>query len=215
MFVAFDRVRVISLRERKDRRRVMRRELAKVGGSAEFFGAIRPETHGPFSSRGTYGSFLSHAAIVQEAAWNGESVLILEDDCNFLPAARDYRVPVCDVFYGSHACDADEMIGAHCMGFSARAVKLLDRYLSEYLRPDFEPDAKAAGVAGYNPRIRPPIDGAYVWFRRAHPELTTHFAMLTYQRPSRSDCTPSHALDRIPLIRDAVEMGRRVRAAFA
>lgn len=210
MFDAFDSVRVISLPERTDRRRAMQRELRKVGGHATFFDAIKPDTCGPFRSRGSFGAFLSHAAVVEEAARKNESVLILQDDCNFLPEAKGYRVPDCDIFYGSHAEDSEEVIGAHCMGFSKRAVKALNAYLSDYLSPDFVPDAEAASDPGFNPAIRPPIDGACVWFRRAHPELTTHFALLTYQRSSRSDITPSSLLDRIPLVRDLAEIARRV-----
>lgn len=161
------------------------------------------------------GSFLSHKRIIDEAAEANESVLILEDDCNFLPGASSYSIPPCDVFYGSHAEDADVMIGAHCMGLSAKAAKLASAYLADYMSPRFEPDPKGAAEPGYNPDMRPPIDGAYVWFRRKHPELTTHFALLTYQRPSRSDCTPSSRLDNIPVVRDVVEFGRRLRGAFA
>ena len=189
----------------------MRRELSKVGGSAEFYDAIRPGCSGPFTSRGMYGSFLSHAAIVRSAAWNGESVMIIEDDCNFLPGAKDYQVPPCDVFYASHSGDDDELIGAHCMGFSRKAVQLLDAYLSRYLSPGFKPDPKAAELASYNPRIRPPIDGAYVWFRRAYPDLVTQFALLTYQRPSRSDCTPARAVDRVPMVRALAELARSLK----
>ena len=211
MFVAFDRVRVINLPSRSDRRRQMRKELQKVGARGEFFPAIKPNLSGfglLFTSPGMFGSFLSHAAIVREAAQAGERVLILEDDCNFLPRAASYPVPPCDVFYGSHAEDTDEMIGVHCMGFSRRAVQLLDGYLEEYLTPGFELDPQAASLPTYDPTIRPPIDGAYVWFRRRYPELVTHFALLTYQRPSRSDCTPSR-LDCIPVVRSAVEAIRQ------
>lgn len=207
MFEAFDRVKVISLRERTDRRRIMRRELAKVGGTADFYDAIRPGSKGPFKSPGLYGSFLSHQAIIRDAAWSFQSVLIIEDDCNFLPEAKDYRIPPCDVFYGSHSEDADSIIGAHCMGFSAKTVVLLDHFLSDFLHPDFEGEGR---------RIRPAIDGAYVWFRqRAHPELTTHFAMLTYQRGSRSDCTPAHAYDRVPGIKSLAELARSLRPSPA
>ena len=214
MFDAFDKIWVISLRDRPDRRRAMQRELRKAGGQASFFDAIRPDESGPFRSRGSFGAFLSHASIIADAARKGESVLILQDDCNFLPQAKGYRVPDCDIFYGSHAEDADTIIGAHCMGFSKKAVQALDAYLSDYLSPEFRPDSRAAKEPGFNPAIRPPIDGACVWFRRAHPELTTHFALLTYQRSSRSDITPAHLFDRIPVIRDMVEVARRVISPF-
>lgn len=164
MFVAYDRVRCISLPERKDRRRLMRRELENVGGKAEFFDAIRPDGSGLFTSRGMHGSFLSHQAVIREAARANESVLILEDDCNFYPNARGYPSPDCDVFYGSHWHDEEEMIGAHCMGFSRRAVQLLDRYLARYLRADFEPDPEAASCQGTIPifarRLTEPMSGS-------------------------------------------------------
>ena len=179
-----------------------------------FFDAIRPDDCGPFRSKGSYGNFLGHVEIIAEAARRNQSVLILEDDCNFLPAAKGYKVPECDIFYGSHAEDADTIIGSHCMGFSKRAVQALNIYLSDYLSPDFPPDPAAAKEPGFNPALRPPIDGACVWFRRAHPELTTHFALLTYQRSSRSDVTPAHLFDRIPVVRDLAELARRALAFF-
>lgn len=214
----FDRVRIVNLPERSDRRRQMRKQLALAGltgANVSFSEAVRPDHAGPFTSRGMFGSFLSHKHIIDEAAAADQSVLILEDDCNFLPMAKGYQIPACDVFYGSHSQDAEEMIGAHCMGLSAAAARLASDYLVDYTSPRFVPDTRAAADPGYNPAIRPPIDGAYVWFRRAHPQLVTHFAYLTYQRPSRSDCTPSHRLDKIPVVRDVVEFGRRVREAIA
>lgn len=214
----YDRVRIINLPERSDRRREMNKQLkiaGLTGANVAYFPAVRPDSAGPFTSRGMYGSFLSHKGVLEEAAKANESVLILEDDCNFLPAAKDYDIPPCDIFYGSHGDDADVIIGAHCMGFSADAVTKVSAYLADYTSPDFATDPIASKEVGYDPNIRPPIDGAYVWFRRAHPELATRFAFLTYQRPSRSDCTPAGTLDRIPIIRDIVEFGRRVREAIA
>ena len=214
----YDRVRIINLPERSDRRRQMNKQLkiaGLTGPNVSYFPAIRPDSAGLFTSRGMYGSFLSHKAIVDEAARANESVLILEDDCNFLPEARGYAIPQCNIFYGSHPEDSDVMIGAHCMGFTAETVKKVSAYLADYTSPDFAADPTAAAEIGYDPNIRPPIDGAYVWFRRAYPELETRFAFLSYQRPSRSDCTPAGRLDRIPVIRDLVEFGRRVREAIA
>ena len=84
------------------------------------------------------------------------------------------------------------------MGFSATAIQLLHRYLAGFLAGPA--DRKAMTEPGFNPAIRPGIDGVYVWFRRAHPNLTTEFVSLSYQRSSRSDVTPGR-LDRIPLLR--------------
>ena len=214
----YDRVRIVNLPERSDRRREMNKQLkiaGLTGPNVSYFPAVRPDTAGMFTSRGMHGSFLSHKRVLEEAAAANESVLILEDDCNFLPEAKDYDVPPCDIFYGSHDGDADVIIGAHCMGFTADTVKEVSAYLAEYTKLDFATDPIASTEVGYDPNIRPPIDGAYVWFRRANPELVTRFAFLTYQRASRSDCTPAGRLDRIPVIRDIVEFGRRVREAIA
>ena len=213
----YDRVRIINLPERADRRREMNKQLkiaGLTGPNVAYFPAVRPDTPGMFTSRGMHGSFLSHKGVLEEAAAANESVLILEDDCNFLPEANGYEIPPCDIFYGSHDGDADMIIGAHCMGFTAETVKKVSAYLADYTKPDFATDPTASKEVGYDPNIRPPIDGAYVWFRRAHPELETRFAFLTYQRASRSDCTPAGTLDRIPVIRDIVEFGRRVREAI-
>jgi glycosyl transferase family 25 len=149
-----------------------------------------------------------------EAAAANQSILILQDDCDFLlPQARDYVMPECDVFYGGYSASdprnpaESEIIGAHFMGFSARATKAAVEYLSSYLLPDFAPDPVAAAKPDFQPDVRPPIDGAFVWFRRAHPNLTTVFAMLSVQRSSRTDIGHQKWFDRAP--------GFRVMASFA
>ncbi|MEO6716867.1 MAG: hypothetical protein ABIM50_06415, partial [Novosphingobium sp.] len=85
----FDRIRVINLAERRDRRRDMARELAAIGLANDprvsFFPAIRPENAGDFTSVGARGVYLGQLAILREAAAANESVLILEDDCTFAP----------------------------------------------------------------------------------------------------------------------------------
>jgi len=58
---------------------------------------------------------------------------------------------------------------------------------------------------------RPPIDGLYVWLRRAHPELVTAFAILGVQPLSRTDTSVTRWFDRLPVIRDIAGSLRRVR----
>jgi glycosyl transferase family 25 len=202
MFLSqYDRIVVISLPSRKDRRQQMSRQSFPF----EFFNAIRPETSGPFSSIGAYGCFLSHLEVLS----HGGSVLILEDDCVFTD--QRYCVPEgTDIFYGSHDHDSNVMIGAHCMGFSARAAKLAAAYLSGLLDGSVPADPQASAEPDYNPNILPPVDGAYVWFRRAHPELVTVFKRVANQRSSRSDITPGR-LDRIPVLNSVVNMARASR----
>lgn len=208
----YDQVRVISLPERRDRRARMRAELERFGVTPDFFDAIRPADKGRFGSAGFHGSYLSHLAVLGEAQG---SILILEDDCTFTREASDYRVPEgTDVWYGGFDDSQGCIIGAHCMGFSARAARLAHEYLSALIEQRIGPAPRAAAEPGYNPLILPPIDGAYVWFRRAHPELVTVFSQIARQRPSRSDCTPGR-FDAIPAMRPLVDLGRRVKAAFA
>jgi glycosyl transferase family 25 len=205
LFGAFDRVRVVSLPVRQDRRRSIARQLK--GFTFEFFDAYRVSEPGPFYKAGSFGAYLSHLQILGEAALRDESVLILQDDCVFRPDAYEYQVPPCDIFYGSHGADEDCLIGAHCMGFSASAAKLAKDYLLKLLDPAFPADPVAQGEPGFDPMIRPPIDGALVWFRRAHPELKTAFALLADQRRSKSDVSPG-ALDRVPVVREAARFTR-------
>ena len=211
IFDEFDMIRIINLPERTDRRRRMTNEMRRVGIADDprvaFFLAFRPDDPGPHSSIGTHGVFLSHHAILKEAAAKNASVLILEDDCDFVPGIADYRAPDSwDIFYGGYyAAQPDrlqesDIIGAHMMGFSAAAAKQVAEYFTA-LRPEGQ---------------FPPIDGAYVWFRRAHPAVKTVFAEppIGNQRASRTDIGQLAVYDRLPVIRDAVELARRFRNLF-
>lgn len=208
IFDSFDMIRIINLPERTDRRRRMEKELHSVGIAdnprVAFFPAIRPTEALTHSSIGMRGVFLSHHTILKEAAAKNASVLILEDDCDFAPHIGDYRAPgAWDIFYGGYYANEPErlqesdIIGAHMMGFSANAAKQVADYLS-----------------GLNPDGQfPPIDGAYVWFRRAHPEVRTVFAepAIGNQRASRTDIGTLAIYDRLPIIRDVVELARQIR----
>lgn len=222
LFSAFDQIRIVNLPHRKDRRDEMRQQLASVGLKDDtrvaFFPATACQEPGLFHSPGAHGCFLSHVGVLREAAASGSTVLILEDDCDFLPAIWGYQLPAdWDVFYGGYLeADATDLqqgdiIGAHFMGFSARAARMAVDYFDTYVRPDFVGDPRAMAEATYDPAIRPPIDGGYVWFRRANPDLVTRFAMLSEQRASRSDITIRRSFDRVPVLRDVIEFARRVR----
>jgi glycosyl transferase family 25 len=83
------------------------------------------------------------------------------------------------------------------MGFSATGARLM----SDYLR-----DLSYTG-------IHPPIDGVYVWFRRAHPGVVTHFAAppLGHQRSSRTDIASLAFFDRWPGLRSMASAARRIK----
>ena len=219
MFDRFDRIRIISLVSRSDRRAEMTEQLRLIGLADDprvsFFDAIAPDHQGMFLSKGYHGAFLSHLAVLREAAQAGESVLILEDDCDFLPGPHE--VPDCDVFYGgwltasSENMDEADIVGAHCMGLNAKAAALAARYFQNLLDPEFPPDPVGAASPGFNPAIRPTSDGSYVWFRRAHPELVTRCVMMTTQRSSRSNVTPRWFFDRIPALMPLADLARRTK----
>ena len=205
---AFDLIRIINLPSRTDRRQQMTHELKRVGLNEDsrvaFFTAVQPADAAPFRSRGEKGVFLSHLAVLREAAEASASVLILEDDADFttaLPTSDRDRLE--GIFYGGYEATspedlpASDIIGAHCMGFAAPVAKDLVPYLESLL----------------DHPSPPPIDGAYVWFRRAHPEVPTHFAVppIAVQRPSRSDIAPLRFFDRLPVLRQAAAQARRVK----
>lgn len=212
MFDPFESIRIINLKERRDRRREMDRELARIGVTGDprisYFPAIRPIDAGHFTSIGARGVYESQLAILREAAATGRSVLILEDDCDFKPGIADYDFGTgWDIFYGGYyAADPanllnSDIVGAHMMGFTARAAEAISAYLDAL-------DHEAIVDDG----IHPPIDAAYVWFRRAHPDVPVRFAAppLAFQRSSRSDIADMPFFDRVPVLRTLANFARKL-----
>lgn len=225
IFDRYDRIRIVSLPDRTDRRREMLEELHAVGQASNpriaFFDAIRVDEAGLFRSIGSHGCYLSHLQILDEASAAGESVLILQDDCEFLPSVFDDDPPEdSDILYGGYLASnpadlhGSDIIGAHCMGFSARAAARAASYLRSLLDPATPPDRKAALQPGFNPSLRPPIDGACVWFRRANPDLKTSFHLVANQRSSRSDIAPPRFYDRIWGLRSLARLARSLKRHF-
>lgn len=222
-FDSFDSIYVINLRSRRDRRAEMLGQLERVGlgsdGRVKFFDAIEKSDRGCFAQPGAHGCYLSHLAILEREADTGRHVLILEDDCDFRRAAAAYQLPgEWDIFYGGYAADDPQdphnsnIIGAHCMGYSPRAVKYAASYLRDLLDPAFPPDPRASSDPGFDPSIKPPFDGAIVWLRRAQPQLKTVFAQIAVQRASRSDIAGRSAFDRFSPF--WVTVARRLKNAF-
>lgn len=208
IFDHFDRIRIISLPQRTDRRRAMTRELARMGLEGDprvaVFDAIRPENPERFTSIGARGCFESQKQLLREAAYAGESILILEDDCQFFTGAAERNFhDAWDIFYGGYTAmqptrlEESDIEGSHMMGFSKAGARLVSDYL-EHLTCE---------------GIHPSIDAAYVWFRRANPDVRTAFAdpPLAGQRPSRSDIATLAWYDRWPIIRDAASVARSLR----
>lgn len=203
----FDQIKIINLPQRTDRRREMDKELHDIGiigdPRVSYSPAERPSDPGKFTSIGARGCYESHKNILREAARSDQSVLILEDDCDFVVGARSYEMSGdWDIFYGGydaaqpHDLQNSDIIGSHIMGFSKHGAKVVSAYLE-----DLDYDG-----------IHPPIDAAYIWFRRAHPEVKTYFAVppIAIQRPSRSDIADLKWFDRTPLVRTVANTLRGV-----
>jgi len=228
----FDGIRIINLRHRSDRRREMATELKRLGLGFDhpqiaLFEASRFEDKAGFPSIGARGCFDSHLSILSEAlAAGAESVLILEDDLDFVRAIETLAPPALAqlaetdwaIFYGGYEGDAHAQQGSasirqvppqqavrttHFVAFRAPAIAAAVPYLQAMLQR--EPGSPEGGPMH--------VDGAYSWLRAAHPQLETWVAqpMLGVQRPSRTDIHTLRWHDRVPLVRAAAGAARRLR----
>ena len=206
IFARFERVRIINLADRPDRRREMIRELDRLGGlppNVGFHEAHRPSDAGGFPSVGARGCFESHLAVLRSARdAEVRSLLILEDDLDFtrdgrarlrtlVPELFDRRW---DFFYGAHLLGpngrrglvqvpAEEpVLTASFVGFEGSVLQPLIEFLEGILR-------RPPGSPEYGPMH---VDGAYTVFRLLHPQCVTFaaFPPLGRQRSSPSDITP-------------------------
>lgn len=222
------RIEIINLETRTDRRRQVAKELERLGidskdPAVRFFPAMRPADADNFPSIGARGCFLSHLAVLEQAEREQhEAVFILEDDVRFAAPERiaqaleGLRAVDWDIFYGGY--DPLDLTGeglikivapdmpirtTHCLAFRARAIRAAVPYLKAILeRPAGSPEGGPMHV-----------DGAYSWFRRAHPHLLTVVAdpQIATQRPSRTDIHALGLLDRLPIVRTLFGLARRLR----
>jgi GR25 family glycosyltransferase involved in LPS biosynthesis len=226
----FERVRIINLVDRPDRRQEMITQLDRLEGTprnVEFFDAKRPSSAGEFPSIGARGCFESHLAILKEASKASvASLLIIEDDFDFSKsqlgaAARifsDLMKQQWGFFYGSHLLPRKASRGlaavAHdqpvqttaFVAFSGEVIGPLISFLEELSK-------RPAGTPppDYGPMH---VDGAYSVFRAMHPDYRTFaaFPPLGRQRSSFSDINPTHFyLDRWAATRKIASRLRRAR----
>lgn len=237
MLSVFDRIYVINLEHRTDRRDEMAAQLARLGLGFDhpqvvLFPATQCAAAGGFPSPGVRGCFMSHLRILRGAAQTGaDRVLILEDDANFSRHA-EARLPVMadalrnrpwEMLYGWHP-------DRHVAADSAGDIDLVDLPGREVVRmthfvgmtgataarivPYFE--AMLARPLGHPEGGPMHVDGAYSWFRAAHPDVVTLVpaAPIAVQRPSRSDIHGSKWFDRIAAFRPVVASLRRMKTAM-
>ena len=229
LFDAFDHIYIVNLRSRPDRRREMQRQMSLLGLSVDprvkYFDAIRTADPGPFLRVGSHGAFLSHLSILKSHIHTNETVLILQDDCDFFPnAAQAHIRPDWGIFYGGyHQLDPGDLHlsniqGAHCMAFRPQIIPRLVEFLEAVYTGSCDPIVEACNRPS-GKVIAPPIDGAIVWFRRLNPDVLTVFRQISYQRSSKTDIGDPSVIDRIPLLavtsRFLLRLYRRARLRFA
>jgi glycosyl transferase family 25 len=228
----FDRVYIINLASREDRRKEMRDQLKRIGvgmidSNVEFFEATRPDSPGEFPSIGARGCFQSHLNVLQDAKEKKySSILIFEDDLNF---SNDFLSRFADMFrelqeqswaffYGGYRIDTgidlrlegcvliqptDAVGCAHFLALQAPAISIAADHLDAMSK-------RAGGDILGGPMH---VDGAYCWVRSSNPELNTFIANpeLGYQRSSRSDIYKIRWFDRLPLLKGIVASLRKFR----
>ena len=235
----FERVYIVNLPERGDRRREIEAELARFGlrvdgGKIRYWNAVRPADAGLFPSLGSRGCFLSHLGIVNEAIEDGlDKLLIMEDDlaidARFVQAqpamCRALRHDRWDFAYLGHVEPLPDDGGQPVWQYARQPLATTHFYalngpalrpLRDHLRACLE---REPGHPLGSPMH---VDGAYSLFRMQHPEAQTLIATpsLGGQRSSRSDIFPNKWYDRIPVLiqfagwlRALKNLGKRMFAA--
>ena len=228
VFDAFERIAIINLPERVDRRREVEAELRHAGIGAgdprlQFFAGIRPADAGLFPSIGARGCFESHLGVISEALRDGvASVLVLEDDLLLHPAACVDQPALVerlaqgqwDFAYPGHTLPLEPsggavcweetrspLVCAHFYGLHRRVLADLRQYLEDCRRrPPGHPDGGPMHV-----------DGAYSMFRARDPRVVTLVASTSLggQRSSRSDITANRWFDRQPGVRALTSLARK------
>jgi hypothetical protein len=233
-FTDYDRVYVINLANRLDRRREMTEQFAIVDCDANqapvhWFSAIRPAAADGFPTLGARGCFMSHLGVLQNAVEDRlERILILEDDVDF---SQGFRADFADanarlrdkdwsIFYGGYAVPSGARFDFSdgVLALAPPAVGLQTTHFMG-IRGD-----SIREIRDYLGQIltRPPghpdggpmhVDGAYSRYRNDFPGRNTfvHKKMLGVQRPSRTDIHDLKWYDKAPGVRTLAAALRKLR----
>jgi len=204
----FDRLSVINLVNRRDRRREVEAQLRRIGidpthERVEFFSAIRPSARENWPTIGARGNFLSQYTVLKRARDHKvRNILILEDDCDFKSTLLNFQKELIDALAAlrwdlvhlghmeqTEASQPPHLVpwqagvyGAHLYALNHSILDRAVRYLE-----------LVAGRPADHPLGGPQYyDGALTMFRAQNPDVVTLIASpsLAIQRSSRSDVTP-------------------------
>jgi glycosyl transferase family 25 len=220
----FDRVVVINLPSRTDRRRDMEEQLRRINLNAEFFAASQVNEVGDWPSLGARGCFLSHYSVIKSSLEaNVRNVLILEDDLDFsgkLAAAEPRLVDAIatepwDFLYLGHIEPLPAPVGdfelvpwiaglrtTHFLAINQSILPRLVAFLEDVMS---RPDGHPLGGPQH-------VDGAYSMFRAQNPDVITLILNpnMGFQRISESDIA-TNRLDKVPGLRGLKSMLRSAR----
>lgn len=235
----FERIYIINLTHREDRRREMQVQLARIGldlnhPKVTLFPASFPDDRGNFDTRGSRGCFESHLRVHQRIVEGAEQrVLLLEDDADFaknfteLMAAMQPRLAgdTWDMFYS--VSPVEPVPGDRDIGDGLLRLSPENRFIKAHFVGFSQAFSRAAVPYLSALKARTPgdplggpmhVDGAYCWLRETHPDLVVLASRepLAVQRPSRSDITAERPLwDRVPVLGGLVRSLRRSPWAVA
>lgn len=232
----FDRVYIVNLPERSDRRREIEAELGRVGLRVDgekirYLRAIRPDDAGLFPSLGARGCFMSHLSILNDAIDSGlDTILVMEDDLAIDERFTQAQPEMCRALreerwhfaYLGHVYPLPDDGGKP--GWHASQHPLATTHFYALNRPAILPlrdhlQACLGRKPGHPMGSPMHVDGAYSLFRMQHPDALTLIAApsLGGQRSSRSDIFPNKWYDRTPgfvqlagLMRATKNLGKRV-----
>ena len=206
----FNRLAIVHLPNRDDRLRALTKELARIevdidSPKVTIPDPPMPEKSNGFTSRGVYGSFLSHVEIIENAYRDGlDSVWVLEDDAIFsrrfrsqqhriASYLRDHEWDLCFIGHTVHNRLPDSPTGllrfsgpfiwAHSYAVHRRIMARLIEYLRlNETRETGHPD----GGKMY-------IDAAFFFFRQQNPDVICLVSSpcLSVQKGSPSSLSPN------------------------
>jgi glycosyl transferase family 25 len=195
----FDRVAIIHLPDRDDRLRALTKELARIDVNIDSAKVTipdppMPKTPNGFTSRGVYGSYLSHLEIIEAAYRDGiETIWVLEDDAIF-GHLRDHEWDMC--FIGHTVLHKElpdsptgllRFSGPFIWAHSYAVHRRIMPRLIEYLRLNEERES------GHPEGGKMYIDAAFFFFRQQNPDVTCIVSSpcLSVQKGSPSSLNPN------------------------
>ncbi len=225
----FDRITVINLPERQDRRREISRELDKLGlalgeSGVCLFPAIRPAGADDFPSRGAHGAYLSHLEVLRLAQRDGiKHLLVLEDDLLINPRLKDASAQLLEqlstsswgiVYFGHMVVSQARQVHLSPTTQPQQCLHFYAVHHSQFAPLIAYLEACLQRPAGHPDGGKMHVDGAISMYRERHPECLTLLVepSLGSQRPSRSDITNNRWYDRLPLVRELIALARRGKA---